>query len=76
MGKLLRREIVPDRIRQLRKSRGFSLTDLSFEIYRLKSVKISVQSIHNWETGHVYPTQEHLTLLAEGLGVEESFFYK
>ena len=70
----LRREINPDKIKERREDLAMSLWDLSIKIFKMSGVKISPQTISQWENGKIYPTTKRMKLLADALGVKESYF--
>lgn len=54
----------PKKLRQLRDQRKFSLNELSRQLYAQNGVRISGQTIYNWERGAHSPQSEQLHHLA------------
>ena len=62
---------IPIRLREARKMCGYSLDQLT----KAANVRVTRQSIYNYERGVMQPKPDMVKALAETLGVNESFFY-
>lgn len=62
---------IPIRLREARKMCGYSLDQLA----KAANVRVTRQSIYNYERGVMQPKPDMVKALAETLGVNESFFY-
>lgn len=65
------KSIIPIRLREARKMCGFSLDQL----VKAANLRVTRQSIYNYERGVMQPKLEIVKALAETLGVSESYFY-
>ncbi|NVM23654.1 MAG: helix-turn-helix transcriptional regulator [Desulfobacterales bacterium] len=72
---LLRKEILPHKIRERRIEMGLSLYDLSLKILEESDYKFFPQTIGQWERGINCPTTKRFKILAKALEVPESYFY-
>ena len=65
------KSVIPIRLREARKMCGYSLDQLVKAAY----LRVTRQSIYNYERGVMQPKHEMVKALAETLGVSESYFY-
>lgn len=65
------KSIIPIRLREARKMCGYSLDQL----VKAANLRVTRQSIYNYERGVMQPKLEIVKALAETLGVSESYFY-
>ena len=65
------KSVIPIRLREARKMCGYSLDQL----VKVANLRVTRQSIYNYERGVMQPKLEIVKALAETLGVSESYFY-
>ena len=65
------KSIIPIRLREARKMCGFSLDQL----VKAANLRVTRQSIYNYERGVMQPKPDMVKLFAETLSVSESYFY-
>lgn len=63
-----------DKLRKARINAGYSVDDLVFELMS-KGVRITGQSIYNWERGKHIPRVDDLAVVAEILGKPFEYFF-
>lgn len=67
----MNKSIIPIRLREARKMCGYSLDQL----VKAANIRVTRQSIYNYERGVMQPKPDMVKAFAETLGVSESFFY-
>ena len=56
------RRIIPGKLRELRKAKGLSVTELA------RAINVSEVTVRTWEAGRYHPSPRNLSRLAEALG--------
>lgn len=62
------------KLKQARLNKNWSISDLHYFLIK-SSLRISLQSLRNWENGVAIPSCNHLVGLAEVLEKEEGYFF-
>lgn len=65
------KSVIPIRLREARKMCGYSLDQL----VKVANLRVTRQSIYNYERGVMQPKPDMVKAFAETLGVSESYFY-
>ena len=63
------------KLRQARKKKDLSMEDV-VHLVRVQGLKITRQSLTNWELGVYSPTAEYLSALSKVLSVNVEYFFK
>ena len=66
---------VSEKIRQLRREKGYSLEQMARMLRVKTGHKVSRNSIHQWEQGKNFPSVKSLMAVAEFYGKEINFFF-